>query len=969
MLRSFLSKPSLRGLGLAGAALLCAAALPVRPLGSTDVQGPTAGLQDPPARDLAVHCGILHLGDGRVMTDCYLVVRDGRVQSILQDQSPPSDLPIVDASDKVVMPGLVAADTDLSAVPDDDYTITPDLVALDTFDFDREWPTALEGGVTTVYLSPGRNRFVSGQGSVVKVAGRDLLQRVLSETNCLRITLDDRANAAPPVFEPVISPTSDNPLEPARRQYPSSRISQLSELRRSFQDALRDDSEEFVGTGSIETRYASETLRRAARGDLPLRISAQEAQDIRRALLFADQLGQTESLVIEDLVELAPVASRLAAAKVAAVLRIPIRLSSSNAGGENRLDDSKRRQPETPAQAEAAGIDVALAPIRNDDLQDLLMIAALAVRHGMSESGALRAVTSTSAEILGVGDRVGSLTPGHDADFLVLSGEPLAIGTMVEQTWIDGRREYLRRTDSNILAIKAGMILTGDGETIRDGMVLVSGGKIRGIGSSLSAPYGAEVIDLGPDAVITPGFVDANSQLGLSGDGTVVPPGSPDQQIGAVVRHDDPIFQAALRGGVTTVLSSGQDANLISGRMAAIKTGAPDDKSAVLRDIVGLRYVFDAFGENATKPIADQISAGRKYLETWQAYEKALREWESGASEEESKPEEEPAEAEKPAEKPEEAEKPDPVSGTWECKLEIPTPFEVKLILVITLDGEQVSGTVTVSAGPLPEETNDVSGTYKDGQLLLNVETPVGNGEFTATIEGDKLTGTVKAQGNAIPVSGTRTSRSTEAPKPSRRRPKKDDSEPDDKPKAPEVNEGLEPIRAILDGRATAVIRCSRAPAILSIVELFRREKIRFVLHGAEDALETPELLGDDAPPLMIGPELVHREKGEVINDAARASDLTEAVALVTGDTAGSRYLPLHTAHAVRYGMDPTAALRSITIDPAKMFGIDDAVGSIARGKHADLVVFDGSPFELTSRVLMVVCNGRIALDAREEAN
>src|SRR5690606_28355743 len=173
---------------------------------------------------------------------------------------------------------------------------------------------------------------------------------------------------------------------------------------------------------------------------------------------------------------------------------------------------------------------------------------------------------------------------------------------------------------------------------------------------------------------------------------------------------------------------------------------------------------------------------------------------------------------------------------------------------------------------------------------------------------------------------------------------------------------------ALLEKRATAIVRTDRAPAIRAVVELFEKAGIRYALHGAEDAVETPALLGEKPPPVLLGPEVVQRDGMEVINAAARIADPGADVAIVTGDTRGTRYLPLHVAHAIRWGMDPTAALRAMTIVPARTFGIDDRVGSLERGKDADLVVFDGSPFDLGSRVLLVVCNGRIVHDAREVA-
>ena len=72
------------------------------------------------------------------------------------------------------------------------------------------------------------------------------------------------------------------------------------------------------------------------------------------------------------------------------------------------------------------------------DSRLFLRSAGLAVRAGMTEEGALAALTLVPAEMMGLGDRIGSLEPGKDADFVVLSGPPLSVYSKVEQTWIDG---------------------------------------------------------------------------------------------------------------------------------------------------------------------------------------------------------------------------------------------------------------------------------------------------------------------------------------------------------------------------------------------------------------------------------------------------------------------------------------------------------------------------------------------------
>ena len=217
-------------------------------LGAAMVVAPLAA-QQAPSGTFAVRCGKLLVGDGQqAITDAWLYVRDGKVERV--SKTPPADdTPVVDASGKIVMPGIVAVDSDLAPARDSEYQVTPDAYAVDAFDFERSWRAALEGGVTSAYLSPGRSRLVSGQGAVVKLAGTDLVERVLTDEACLRVNFGPAALRAPRVFEPTAHPTDEDPLEPARIQTPTSRISMLAELRALFAAASEQDSGPGGGPG------------------------------------------------------------------------------------------------------------------------------------------------------------------------------------------------------------------------------------------------------------------------------------------------------------------------------------------------------------------------------------------------------------------------------------------------------------------------------------------------------------------------------------------------------------------------------------------------------------------------------------------------------------------------------------------------------------------------------------------------
>lgn len=916
--------------------------------------------QNAPSGSFAMRCGTLLLGDGTTaLQGAWLVVRDGKIESV-GNTPPPQDLPVVDNGDKVVMPGIVAVDSDLAAVADGDYQVTPDAYAIDAFDFERSWHDVLSGGITTSYVSPGRQRLVSGQGGVVKLAGRDLVERVLDDSACLRVNFGESATQAPRVFEPTAHPTDDDPLEPARIQLPTARISMLPELRALFAEASAADENARLGAGPAQHRYAPDALRQVVEGSLTMRAAASKAYDIRRALQLQQELGLR--MVLEDPNEIGLIAARAAQQDVMATFRVPAMFGRSIQGGEDRLQDQPEFHLDAPAKAAAAGLVVGLSPAEGTYLRDYLMSVALAVRHGLPKATALRAIGIDAARILGVDKRVGSLEPGKDADIVVLSGDPLAVGSMVEGTWIDGVRRYVRKTDSQLLAVRVGRLHDGTGRVLRNGTAILQNGRIKAIGEDLAIPYGAEVIEL-DGGVATPGFVDVFSHLGLAGDGTGVPNGAANQRLHEVLQADDPMFEPALRAGITSLLVGGKDGGLTSGRLAAIKTGARDRDGMLLREIAGQRFVFDEIGPEATKPLEAEIEKARKYVEAWDKYEKELAAWQSGKAEAapEPEPEPEPKEGEEP--------KVDPITGVWETEISIQDRFRLQITLDLKRNGTKVTGTIAIGMGgrrgPPPQS---VEGTFENGKLVIEFSGMGGEAKLEATVEGDTMTGTLSLgpMGNQQ-ISGKRTSKTAGASGPSRPR-RSGGKDEDGKPKAPNVDENLEPLRAVIAGKATMVVRTSRGPAIQDVVALLEKEKLDYVLADADDLLDDASALGKSRPGVVVGPEVVVEDGAELVNVAATFADQGLPIMFGSGSLVGTRFLPLHATYAVRYGLSPQDALQALTAWPAKAFHLDDRIGTLEKGKDADLVVFSGNPFEPQSRVLLVVCNGRVVVDNREES-
>ena len=134
--------------------------------------------------------------------------------------------------------------------------------------------------------------------------------------------------------------------------------------------------------------------------------------------------------------------------------------------------------------------------------------------------------------------------------------------------------------------------------------------------------------------------------------------------------------------------------------------------------------------------------------------------------------------------------------------------------------------------------------------------------------------------------------------------------------------------------------------------------------HVTEGHLIVEELVKENVP-LAVGPTLTDASKYELRNKSWETPGvLAKAgcqVAIITdAPVIPQEHLPLCAGLAVRAGMDPFAALQAITINAAKHAGIADRVGSLEIGKDADIVITDGSPFEVSTTIKCVLIDGKL---------
>jgi imidazolonepropionase-like amidohydrolase len=903
-----------------------------------------------------------------------MLIIDGKVAEISATLLPPADAKVVDLGPAVVMPGLVDASTSLAGSSDylqnavwKDEAVAAHFDPADSFDAWGDWRTTLQGGVTTVYLSCGERRLVSGQGAVAKLASRDGGATLLVRQAALEINLGVSSLAPPQLVDPPLPPAADRPIVPGVTQLPTTRIGQMLAVREAF-DAVRADG----GAGSV----ARGALAAAVQARRPLRIGAEESADLVRATQLARELGHPAVLV--GGAEAALVAESLAAARYPVVLEVGISLNRPPVDRLPSPDEAMLRA-ETAAELVRRGIKVALATAPGHDPAELLMAGALALRGGLTTEQAVAALTRVPAELLGVGHRVGCLMPGKDADFVALSGAPFLRSSHVQKVFVEGRQVAdagATATAGGTVVLKAGTVLTAVGAPIRGGGVAISNGRIISVGADVAVPPGATVIDLGPGAVLTPGFLDANSHLELGEDRTNL---SLDFDLVQAVAGAGPEALAVARGGVTTALVQTWQAHQNGSRVVALKTAGATRSARVVDSLAAVKWYWRGpFDPIVTADrLRGALTEGKRYSDAWIKYREDLAKW---TAEQKAKGPA-PVEPQKPAEEakePGEAEKQkkaDPITGKWDVTVSGgPMPEPQTGTMRLKLDGEKVTGQFGALFGD-DENPRDLSGSFvgKTLKLEVDVEIPIGKPVIDAELDADDhLAGKLRLGDRfAFDFAAQRTDKAfTEVVTVKKAKKEKG---ADGKPAAPDLKPELEPWRRVFAGELPVLLECDTAIGIRHALKALAEAKVEVVLLGATELLALPR---DEWKGVVRGVVVAEQVDGvRLADDGLTRQRYVPAIEFAAqglpiafqshGITSG-RGLALNAAFAVRQGMDPGAALRALTIDAARLFHVDDQVGSLEPGKQGDVLAFSGDPFELSSRLLKVFVAGEeIALETK----
>lgn len=398
--------------------------------------------QPSPGAYAITHAKIFTLA-GSPIEDGTLVIRDGKIAAVGSSVEVPAGAQVIDAKGLQVYPGLFDAITqmglsEISAVNSTvDSTETgsynPDVVAATAVSPSSEHiPVTRASGITEVLAVPASGGFDSGggrgtlggQASAIHLAGWTIDEMLIKKSAAMVLNFPEIQTQT---FDFSTFSRKEKPYTEAKQEY-DRQINELTDWldrARHYAQAMEKGS-----VSKYDRDLKLEALAPVVRGELPVLVFADRARDIRNAVEFCDK--QKLKMILAGGEEAFKVKDLLRSKDVPVILRPMLSLPDEE-------DEPYDRELSQPAELAAGGVKFAIASFDNSFARRLGQNAANAVAYGLPYDQALRAVTINPAQILGLGNQIGTLEQGKIANLIVTNGDPLELTTDVKYLFIKGQ--------------------------------------------------------------------------------------------------------------------------------------------------------------------------------------------------------------------------------------------------------------------------------------------------------------------------------------------------------------------------------------------------------------------------------------------------------------------------------------------------------------------------------------------------
>ena len=382
-----------------------------------------------------------------------LLVQDGKIKAVGDARTVrlSADVVTIDMAGKTIMPGLVDSHSHVGSGSGADASgpIQPDVRILDGINArSSSLQRAQAGGVTTVNVMPGSGHLDSGQTLYLKL--RDNAVKI---DDLLIIGADGKYAGG------IKFANGTNSIRTGGGSFPGTRAKSAALIREQFikaQEYREKIKKAGADTSKLPARdLAMEALVEVLDRKRMVHFHTHRHDDILTALRLAKEFG-----------------FRIVLQHVSEGWKVADEIAKANAPASIIMIDSPGGKLETVDLSFTNGMALdkagALVGFHTDDgITDsrwFLRSAGLAVRGGMSREKALYGMTMANARMLDLQDRVGSLDPGKDADFIILSGDLLSVYTHVLQTWVEGKKVFDRTDPKDYLLAVGGLGATSDGD-------------------------------------------------------------------------------------------------------------------------------------------------------------------------------------------------------------------------------------------------------------------------------------------------------------------------------------------------------------------------------------------------------------------------------------------------------------------------------------------------------------------------
>jgi imidazolonepropionase-like amidohydrolase len=366
----------------------------------------------------AITGATVHPVDGPAIEEGVVVIDGDRIAAVGKDVTVPENAAVIEASGLHVYPGLIDAGTTLGLSEIAKVVETVDAAEIGRFQPDLRggisvnaeselFPVNRAGGVTMALVQPVGG-LVCGQSSLVQTGGWTAEKMVRNYTAGLRLNWPDDSRSVDDITEFFAE-------------------ARLYDAARTRDEAAAKSGEQAVSPIVMDPRY--EAMRPYLKGERPLLIEAGTRKHIVQALNFAED--QKVKIVLTGAADAWKVADVLAQRKVPCIIGRTMRVTVDPY-------DPFDATYANPGRLHEAGVEFCFRSDQPTNSRNVAFEASIAVAYGLPEEEALKGVTLSSAKILGIGDRTGSITKGKLADLIITDGSPLQHTSQIKGVFVSG---------------------------------------------------------------------------------------------------------------------------------------------------------------------------------------------------------------------------------------------------------------------------------------------------------------------------------------------------------------------------------------------------------------------------------------------------------------------------------------------------------------------------------------------------